>query len=570
MATSDGGRSWAQVWSSGAQLSQMSWAAADLGLASLVNNTCLDRVPPAGQLVPHCPGEVVRTTDGGRQWVTALHTSGPVVGLAAGTRTWWAAQIVTSSLPSKGGFQSSHLLIWASTDQGQKWATRGQVTAPLAFLGPRTSATILPEDRGQLWLGVVDPDSCAMHGCSTADAWHSNDGGARWSLASSPLITEPRGCGPHAEMPMAASPNAGTYISSGVNLAACAPPGSVLDRWAGKTWTLVHTWDLAAVTAISWPSVATGYVLVDGALSRTTDGGRTWSQSWPTLAPVGPLAALNTRLALAGDDVTDPGVILRTNDGGATWTALADLPGEITALDFPTPDTGLLVLLNPVANTWELESSTDGGHHWQPQGRLPAPRAPGQVVEGVSGLWAASSAAALALTTSGAGVYDLGGVAPGELWSTTDGGRSWAHIATVPGGQYWSLEAAGFSRLANGKWWGVVEGGSPRLTTELTAGGRTRWSTEPRFPGVSALQVLGAHLIIGRGANPDGTDYMVMSTDGGAHWARRPLPSPGYQGGLGISDILAFVNAYNGWWSAGGYVWTTTDGGSAWAMVTAP
>jgi hypothetical protein len=135
------------------------------------------------------------------------------------------------------------------------------------------------------------------------------------------------------------------------------------------------------------------------------------------------LAALNTRLALAGDDVTDPGVILRTNDGGATWTALADLPGEITALDFPTPDTGLLVLLNPVANTWELESSTDGGHHWQPQGRLPAPRAPGQVVEGVSGLWAASSAAALALTTSGAGVYDLGGVAPGELWSTTDGGR---------------------------------------------------------------------------------------------------------------------------------------------------
>jgi hypothetical protein len=27
---------------------------------------------------------------------------------------------------------------------------------------------------------------------------------------------------------------------------------------------------------------------------------------------------------------------------------------------------------------------------------------------------------------------------------------------------------------------------------------------------------------------------------------------------------LAFVNIDDGWWSAGGHVWTTTDGGAQW------
>lgn len=573
LATSDGGHEWATVWSSGAQLSQTTWATGTVGLGSLVSSTCLDQLPPGGDSMPQCAGSVVRTTDAGRRWGSVLRTSGPVVALATSPGTWFALQIVTSTARGKDAVQTSHLLVWASTDQGQKWAARGIVNLTADALGPSASATVIAGPGDEMWLSLVDPASCAMHGCSTVATWHSADAGRHWALTPSPLgsLPQPRPeCGPHAELPMAAGPGGAIYISTGVNLAACAPPDSVLARWDGRTWQLVRTWDLAELTAISWPSAAYGYVIVGGVLARTADAGRSWSQSWPASAPAGPLTALSATLALAGGDASDPGVVLRTDNGGVTWSALAELPGEVTAIDFPTVDNGFLVLLNPVADTWQLEVSADGGRHWRPRGRLPAPRVPGLEVEGVSGLWAASSSAALVLTTNGAGVYDLSGVAPAELWSTSDGGRDWAHISTVPGGTPWSLDAAGFSFSEAGNWWGLVQGTSTRTATELTAEGGRSWASRTEFPGFGGLQVLSPEVITGRGNNPDGSWYMMVTTDGGAHWARHPLPGPAHQGTLGVSYSLAFADAADGWWSDGGYVWTTSDGGARWDMATAP
>jgi photosystem II stability/assembly factor-like uncharacterized protein len=412
---------------------------------------------------------------------------------------------------------------------------------------------------GGLWLSLIDWNACAMHGCATLGAWYSGDGGRTWEQTDLPAVRA-QGCGGLGfNMPAIAKSGGGpVYAIAGGGTAACPPAPSILSRWHGSGWQVVHSWGPATVSGISWPSARHGYVVINGALARSLDAGKKWSQVWPPVAPVGPLVAESATVAMAGADATDPGVVLGSEDGGASWSALADLPGTITDMEFLNPLDGFVVLNDPVRGTWQLAATTDGGRRWARRGPfplVPTLTRPGQGSQVVSGLWMASPSRGLLLTTNS-------GVAPATLWSTSDGGRTWSRGAAVPVAV--SLGMAAFV-LSGQSWSGWVEGGQPH--PEVTFDGGRSWSTEPQFPVLGGVQLLGHGVVVGWSANSNFSYSLRLSTDGAAEWERRALPEAPSE----TSTVqLAFANADDGWWSAEGSVWTTTDSGRHWVLAITP
>lgn len=544
------------------QLLSTAWSSSTTGVAAVVPRSCPAELPPPPEPVAPCPGELFRTVDGGEQWAEVERTSYPLVAVAEDGRRWWAveARLGFFRFPS----ERPQLVVWGSTDGGAAWARRGDVEdqAGLAYLTERIVADLVAGAGGGLWLSLVDFDSCAMHGCGVAGIWSSDDGGARWSPA--PAVRTGTGCG-SGEVPIAPSPAGGIYQAVESPLAACGPPAGILEKWDGHGWRPVHTWDLDAVDVISWPGPSTGFVLVGDALARTTDGGRSWSQVWPAVAPTGPLVALSSTSAVAAGDAGDPGAILRTTDGGARWAVLADLGGDITALSAPVPADLFAVVLDPVRNVWSLEVSSDGGRRWSARGVLPHGRTKVGAI-GVSGLWMASPSDGLLVTTSGADWASPQAVAPSFLFSTVDGGLTWREVATVRAGQFFALSGAAFARLPSGQWWGLVSAGGPHPEGTLDNG--ATWETLTSAPAFNGAQILSPDEVVTWGDEGDRWE-MCLTRDGGRSWSCRALLT----GRVATSVAgmqLSFVNLDDGWWSVDGHVWLTHDGGAGWVPAKGP
>jgi len=84
LSTTDGGLSWHEAWSSPLLMSQIAFASPALGVGALVPKPCSGSLSSSGQPAAACPGELVRTTDGGHQWAAVLSTPGPIVAVASG------------------------------------------------------------------------------------------------------------------------------------------------------------------------------------------------------------------------------------------------------------------------------------------------------------------------------------------------------------------------------------------------------------------------------------------------------------------------------------------------------
>jgi hypothetical protein len=95
-----------------------------------------------------------------------------------------------------------------------------------------------------------------------------------------------------------------------------------------------------------------------GALARTDDGGQQWIQLLPAAAPTGQLDAVSETTAFGAQDATDAGAVLRSGNGGRSWYVIAQLPGVITQLDFPSAADGVAVTFQS-AGTWQLWLSRD-------------------------------------------------------------------------------------------------------------------------------------------------------------------------------------------------------------------
>lgn len=237
----------------------------------------------------------------------------------------------------------------------------------------------------------------------------------------------------------------------------------------GKHW---NRWDLGAD-----PTQSKGSTLVDttlwtafnGQVLLATDGG----QPKPTITQppgsgrISSVAAISTTSAIA---LRESGVEkgwYRTDDGGAHWAPASDPCAQlshpnVTDANMTAGRAGGPWAICFVANGgypgWQIATSADGGHSWQPH---PGDAPGGDDVNAVS-------ATVAWRTGNGADVY-----------RTTDSGAHWTNVATIPPG---SSIQGGFVLDANTALYVLPEAGSDRVTLHLTTNGGTTWTTLPFGP----------------------------------------------------------------------------------------
>lgn len=544
-------------------VTSMAWAGRAMGVESVARATCQDlwTSPPPSR--PSCPSSLELTTDGGAVFRPVLHTGAMVLAVAAERPSrWWA---VTDTW-YRAGNPKDHVfasrLDVLTSNGGRHWHRVGIVPLPSGSpaIGPRTTASLVVHG-ATLVLNYADLDSCAMHGCGTAATWESTDGGRQWAQLPYSHAGLP-GCGPTLDNPATFSPAGVLYQAGGVPLAACSPPGSWLSTWHRKSWVHVASWLGGGLASISWPGKKRGYVVVNGAVARTSDSGRSWVQVWPALAPTGPLAPLSATAALGAGDAVDPGAVMRTDDGGRRWSVVGHLPGDVTGLALVGKGRTEAAVLDAPRGTWAFYATSSGGKKWERAGILPSASS---YYSGVVGLWAYGRDRVLVLTATGAGVYDLSGVAPARLWDTRDGGAHWS-TAEVPLGQFGTTGPAAFV-WEHGQWQGVVSDGTG---AEVTSDGGRHWAVLPGVKGFGGADTLpGGFIATWVGTGNGTTQQLSVSSDGGRRWRKAGLPSGQAVLPIGAQRTLAFVNARDGWWDNGSAVFTTRDGGLQWAKAGA-
>jgi len=267
---------------------------------------------------------------------------------------------------------------------------------------------------------------------------------------------------------------------------------------------------------------------------------------------------------VGAEDASSGGAVLTSGDGGRTWTQAADLPGAASAMAFSSPKRGLVGLEELLGRAWVVAGTTDGGSHWSVLWSLPQ-----QEVEpdyqGISGLWMASNNDGLMLTTTGTGPGSTAGVGPAELWLTADGGHRWRKVAAVATNVDWVSGALAFYRDVEGSWQGLVQGGGRTMMTNDT--GRS-WQVAPQVPMLIEAQYLSGTTITGWQHGSGQLPWLCVSTDGGRHWVKRRLPSPGLPDVSG-HGALQFSPQGAGLWLENGEIWVTSDLGHRWYRVNA-
>jgi photosystem II stability/assembly factor-like uncharacterized protein len=281
----------------------------------------------------------------------------------------------------------------------------------------------------------------------------------------------------------------------------------------GSTWEPVT---MEPVNALAAAGPAAGLVVgVSGLLSRTDDGGATWTQ-------------VGDRHLVAGGAVrvVSPGVVLaagltgarRSADGGATWSAVA-YPAEVAwasgaRMAFANGRLGLLPAVERASGTERLLRTLDGGATWSLEGAAPLPTR-------VSDLACLPGDGEPATITCHA-------AAGGVLYRTLDGGATWAPLAAA---------GEGISRV---RFLDPVHGfvtrsdpTAPQPSTGrlyATADGGATWT-------VVADAMAGALEVVAPATVVSGRD---VSVDGGATWTRWASVPAGRSLAVGAGLVVAY------------------------------
>jgi len=320
-------------------------------------------------------GAAIRTTDGGKTWSAAGKA---IVGAVpagnwnfASDTTNWLASVACSGPAVVGVTYGGR--IYRSTDAGSAWTQvpKPAVTADLvaiAFAGPDTLVVaggdaILRSVGGAPLERVQVTQAAGGRGRGAAAA-----GGAAGGGAAGGGGTGGRGAGASALSLYFSGPLVGVAV--GV--------GGVIQRTTdgGKTWSTVESGTKRNLRGVAFADDKVGIAVAGPAgtgagMVRTDDGGLTWHEQ-PCVAdtdictssnPLVAVALLTSRfgMAVGGRGMLGPAVVIKTTDGGRSWTKLNPgyIPGQVAAIALLDERTALAVgTLGVILHT------RDGGATW--------------------------------------------------------------------------------------------------------------------------------------------------------------------------------------------------------------
>jgi photosystem II stability/assembly factor-like uncharacterized protein len=556
VATADGGVRWRVIATLPKTVNTVQFYSGQLGIAT--SDGCL-----ADLSLPRCPGGLLVSHDGGAHWAQVLSAPSPVFATADAAGRLWAAE------PAAGG---SGIKFLASANGGRSWRALGQATIA-GQMTPDVQVSLAANSSGLAWASVFDPLSCAMHGCDVADLLHSVNGGQRWQAAN---LTDSYAddCGSN-DIVFSAASDGSAWATTGRNGAACAPPFGLVYRYGPDGWQQRPPWQLTQIGSLDAVSQDVAYAISgQDVLSRTGDGGQHWAQLLPAIAPAGQVDVLSTTTALAAQDAGDAGAVLRSENGGRTWTEVADLPGVVTQLDFPTASYGVAATYQAGTGTpWQLWRTWNGGGTWQFAGSLPGGNTD------IYGPWISPGGHGLLLTVTGGNPWEAGsgGIPPVRVWTTVNWGATWTRGALLPLGRDTLDGPASYTPAGPAGWSGwlvvatasydqrvaVADGAAPK-TLPLLSGSLNAGNVQLTGQGTGFVWSLESPA-----GHPTETILsLYRTTDNGRSWRhsdiRLVVPASSQ-----AMPLLDFSDANHGWLVLGGRTWRTSDGGRTWTRAQA-
>ena len=353
--------------------------------------------------------------------------------------------------------------------------------------------------------------------------------------------------------------------------------GDLFVHAASASLPTVQTNHVPILTGVGFATPKLGWVVGNGVILRTQDGGTHFTPQYHTALTLQSLQVLN-----ASDVVAWGGNrYVITTDGGRHWRTVVH-PGSkatrnvsIASIHFVTPQLGHL-LVGAYGSVASLYQTIDGGMHWK-QITIPS----------------ATVSAAFSNARDGWLVTTSTNTQIGGFYRTVDGGAHWVKTQTESATIYWYLAGAtiyptgaheayaqvvaqgGMSQssytvfhTANGIKWTPVLGISTAGSGPAPGVGKNKVATGPGYDagpmvviGRNDIKVMG-----GMEATGIGTVSLATSSDGGNKWTSY-APIPGANGYIAPGTTMSFVNPSDGWLLGSSVLLRTTNGGASWQQV---
>jgi photosystem II stability/assembly factor-like uncharacterized protein len=310
------------------------------------------------------------------------------------------------------GWAANGVGIYLTTDQGRSWRT---ITPPNLLHEDASQRVGSLDAVGQnnLWLALEDVPGLVPYSQSTDGSDRgegidrSTDGGRTWTFTALPGCLQ--ACGSNLSLSFV-NPEDG-FASTGPGPTGSTALFSTVD--GGATWTALGARPQLGGSA-------------QVAFTSTLDG---WAVSTPNYGDLDPQEA-------------SIGNLSRTSDGGATWSAVPGLPSnEQFALPTFFGTTAGVVMSNPEGLPGQATSifvTDDGGATWTAR---PLPS-----IAGLAALKPRGLGSRFAPITPTAWRIDIGSV----LYSTADGGLTWTSLVPTPKTAAGNVSSVVFSSLRDG------------------------------------------------------------------------------------------------------------------------